>query len=225
MTRISKLPYVISISLTLFLSLVARMAFMNNSMGRLAFARFMYLIAAVLVILMYYKAWKALQDEEARTTPGKALGYSFIPVFNVYWIFVVMAGFAADYNSYVERHELPIEKRMGTGLYWVTAFCWIFAFLVMKNRPLGGVLLFVLLAAQTIGAIKVINAVNLLADAQEGKIDESPDESAAELTEESTDEGVEQAAQPATEAGEVQVEEEIESDTESEEDAKSDGDS
>jgi hypothetical protein len=69
----------------------------------LAIALFIYAIVMELVLL--YKAWKVIQDGSARTSPGKAIGFLFIPFFNFYWIFQAFWGFAKDYNAYVQRHH------------------------------------------------------------------------------------------------------------------------
>src|SRR5688572_3268734 len=42
-------------------------------------------IAAICVLL--YKSWAAIRDGEARTSPAAAVGLSFVPFFNLYWIF------------------------------------------------------------------------------------------------------------------------------------------
>ncbi len=180
MTRISKLPFVIGIALTLLLVVMTRVAFKSGALPQLAFTRALYLFAALQVIFLYYKAWGAIQDGYARTTPGKVLGFSFIPVFNIYWVFVVMAGFASDYNAYLERHKIETEKTLGSAIYWIAAFCWIFAFPTM-GRPLGGILLFVLLVTQVIGTIKLIDAVNLLGEPTDEKpLDDEEPEAAGE---------------------------------------------
>ena len=57
-----------------------------------------------------YRIWDAIQDGYARTTPGKAVGFSFIPFFNCYWIFQVYWGFARDYNAFVDRHGISAQK-------------------------------------------------------------------------------------------------------------------
>ncbi|MEW6096676.1 MAG: hypothetical protein AB1567_09145 [bacterium] len=59
---------------------------------------------------MWYKAWASIQDGFARTTPGKAVGFLFIPFYNFYWIFQVIWGFAKDYNSYIDRHGVSASK-------------------------------------------------------------------------------------------------------------------
>ena len=66
--------------------------------------------AAVMVSVLLYKAWKAIQDGHARTTPGKAIGFLFIPLFSFYWAFQVFWGLARDYNRFVERHGLNAAK-------------------------------------------------------------------------------------------------------------------
>lgn len=49
-------------------------------------------------LIALYRAWKVLQPGGARTTPGKAVGFLFIPLFNLYWVFVALYGWAQDWN-------------------------------------------------------------------------------------------------------------------------------
>src|SRR5262249_2059524 len=60
----------------------------------------------VMWISMRHKAGAQLQDGSARTTPGKAVGFLFIPFFNYYWVFVAYRGLAQDLNAHVRRREL-----------------------------------------------------------------------------------------------------------------------
>ncbi|HXE74980.1 MAG TPA: hypothetical protein VNN18_04980 [Candidatus Xenobia bacterium] len=73
-------------------------------------AALLMLYGVVVMLMLWYKAWAAIQDGQARTTPGKAVGFLFIPLFNLYWIFQAIHGFAKDYNSYVTRHSLNVPK-------------------------------------------------------------------------------------------------------------------
>jgi hypothetical protein len=66
--------------------------------------------AAVVFLRLFYKAWEAIQDGYARTTPGKALGFLFIPFFNLYWVFQATWGLAKDYNRYAQRHSLDAPR-------------------------------------------------------------------------------------------------------------------
>jgi hypothetical protein len=116
-------------------------------------------------VLLLYKAWQSIQDGHARMTPGKAVGYSLIPVFNLYWMFQTTWGFAKDYNAYAARYALPV-RRLSELL-----------FLLLPIVLLGGILLYVgagplgywyAIPACTLGlvvAAKVCDAVNAIPDA------------------------------------------------------------
>lgn len=82
--------------------------------------------AAAVWLVVLYQLWEALRDGNARTTPGKAVGFLFIPIFNVYWIFEVWLGFARDYNKYVSQVGLA-AKRLPAGLFLLDT---LFIFLV-----------------------------------------------------------------------------------------------
>lgn len=68
-----------------------------------------YLI--VVHCVFWYKAWASIQDGSARATPCRAIGFMFIPFFNLYWIFQAIWGFARDYNSYIARHVISVPTR------------------------------------------------------------------------------------------------------------------
>jgi hypothetical protein len=70
---------------------------------------------AVMQYILVYRFWQVVQDGFARTTPGKAVGFLFIPFFNYYWFFIGFWGLAKDMNGYIERHfgakpELQIRQ-------------------------------------------------------------------------------------------------------------------
>lgn len=46
--------------------------------------------------ILHYRCWQAVPRDIARTTPGKAVGFAFIPFFNFYWHFVSLVGLAED---------------------------------------------------------------------------------------------------------------------------------
>ncbi len=65
------------------------------------------LIAAiVLSSIFHYKAWKQIQDGYQRTSAGMAVGFCFIPIFNLYWIFVAHLGLSQDLNAYLRRNQI-----------------------------------------------------------------------------------------------------------------------
>ncbi|MBN1592049.1 MAG: hypothetical protein JW941_02225, partial [Candidatus Coatesbacteria bacterium] len=68
------------------------------------------LLSAAIFLFFVYRIWRAIQDGHARTSPGKAVGFMFIPLFNAYWAFQIFWGFVKDHNRFVERHELESPK-------------------------------------------------------------------------------------------------------------------
>lgn len=78
------------------------------------------IVATVFGCILLYRQWLLLQGHGARTTPGRAVGFSFIPVFFFYWWFVAYAGLATDTNRRLK--ELGIRRvQMSRGL--AIAYC------------------------------------------------------------------------------------------------------
>jgi hypothetical protein len=78
-------------------------------------------VGVVMSWVMIYKMWAAIQDGAAFTTPGKALGFLFIPFFNYYWVFQALPGWATDYNLYIQRHGIQVRP-MSRGLILCAMF-------------------------------------------------------------------------------------------------------
>lgn len=66
--------------------------------------------AGIVLLIFYYKMWKALPPSFARTTPGRAVGFLFIPIFNFYWIFQVYWGWTKDFNNFIRERNLNIQR-------------------------------------------------------------------------------------------------------------------
>jgi len=78
------------------------------------------LCAGIFMIVLWYKSWAAIQDGHARTTPGKAIGFLFIPLFDFYWIFQAVWGLSKDFNAYLQRNSIP-AARLPEGFF--LAYC------------------------------------------------------------------------------------------------------
>lgn len=108
-----------------------------------------YLVTLLSVIPFYitlFRAWKCLQPGGmARSTPGKAIGFMFIPFFNFYWIFIAIKGLATDWNRTVTTFEdLKAAPRFSEGVF--LTFC-IGVFL----QPLGLIMMFPVLSQMSKG--------------------------------------------------------------------------
>ncbi|MFZ0746423.1 MAG: FHA domain-containing serine/threonine-protein kinase [Terracidiphilus sp.] len=65
------------------------------------------------MLVLFFSMWKAVQDGHARISPAKAVGFTLIPIFNLYWIFPVIWGFAKEYNRFIDRHFINATKLSG----------------------------------------------------------------------------------------------------------------
>lgn len=66
----------------------------------------LWFLAVLSYLMLWYRAWDIVQDGHARMTPSAAIGWLFVPVFNVYWIFRASVGLVRDLDAYAARHRL-----------------------------------------------------------------------------------------------------------------------
>ena len=85
-----------------------------------------FFLVNIVLLRVLYKAWAALPTNYARTTPGQAVGFIFVPFYNLYWVFNAYVGFAKDSNRYTKQVD-PVTPPQPDGFY--IAFC-IFHFYV-----------------------------------------------------------------------------------------------
>jgi predicted Zn finger-like uncharacterized protein len=152
-----------------------------------------FLICSVAIeYALFYKMWAAIQDDKVSISPSKAVGFLFIPVFNIYWALLVVTGFAEDYDSFMLRRSIK-AKELPMSLYLIYAFAFmlsetvltvpmlcVFAFLrliyvAFIDYTVAAWALLVFLSAAAIAhfvtyiffAIKTCNAVNALPERQD----------------------------------------------------------
>jgi len=108
-----------------------------------------------------YNSWSLLQNDVARTTAGKAVGFLLIPLFNLYWVFHAIRGFAVDYNRYANKHipdapRLPENIFLGFSVLFVLVPLFFFIPIISLALGLACWIYFIyltLLTGSTIGAI------------------------------------------------------------------------
>lgn len=70
-----------------------------------------FLVCSVAIELMlFYKMWAAIKDSQTTISPGRAVGFLFVPVFNIYWALLMLTGFTEDCNSFIIRRSIRAEK-------------------------------------------------------------------------------------------------------------------
>lgn len=64
------------------------------------------ILAYIYSLIALYRCWSILQKFGVRTTPGKAVGFLFIPFYNLYWPFVAINGLAKDANLFLRQRKI-----------------------------------------------------------------------------------------------------------------------
>jgi serine/threonine protein kinase len=106
------------------------------------YAAVAWIVGCVFWSIMHYSCWQALPEKYRATTPGRALGFLFIPLFNFYWFFVSFPILATGFNALKrERPELPIRNLRGVGIAY--AITTVLVFTVALNHPGWACLIFV----------------------------------------------------------------------------------
>jgi hypothetical protein len=91
-------------------------------MGVLGFGLLVW--SCVLGVIYLYRAWAAIQGHpQVESTPGKAVGFMFIPLFSLYWIFIAYGKWAKQYNEFVRINQLQGAPAVSEGLFLTMCIC------------------------------------------------------------------------------------------------------
>ena len=122
--------------------------------GLVLFSALPLLYSVVVCFVLWYKAWDSIQDGHVRTTPCRAVGFMFIPFFNLYWLFQAVWGFARDYNSHIVRHRVSAPD-LSEGLFLAACILSVIG-LFLGWIPLIG---YVIVIADLVLIVLIINAI------------------------------------------------------------------
>jgi len=124
-------------------------------------------IAGVIAGVVFYcfiihKLWSLIPVNVAKTTPGKAVGFFFIPFFNLYWSFVAFHGLAKALNAETKRHSIP-NKEVNEGMsltYCILICCSIIPYLGILTSIAGIVIWIITLKQMKDAGIALIQKQN-----------------------------------------------------------------
>ncbi|MDO5579810.1 MAG: DUF4339 domain-containing protein [Planctomycetia bacterium] len=71
------------------------------------------LFASIAWFVLLYRFWQAVPSTIASTTPGKAVGFLFIPIFNIYWVFVAWYVLGQNLNRTLASRNIQIKSCAG----------------------------------------------------------------------------------------------------------------
>lgn len=104
--------------------------------------------STVFYSLILHRGWSSVQDGITTVTPGKAVGFMFIPFFNLYWIFIAHVGLMKEFNRLADTRGRP-DQKVNEGFALTTCILAVTGCLAMLAGAFSIVVLW-----QTIGAIK-----------------------------------------------------------------------
>ena len=90
-------------------------------------------IAAVITwAIFHFHLWGLLPSQYADTTPGKAVGFLFIPFFNCYWVFRSLVGVNNGLNRIADTHQLSgtranLGLAIANGVFFVVGWFFLLA--------------------------------------------------------------------------------------------------
>lgn len=114
---------------------------------------FALIAACVLNLILIYKLWDSVQDKSprARTTPGMAVALGFIPLFNIYWIFVVISGLAKDQHEIAQQRRTPGYEDVRT-----FALLSVILSLIPFVNLIGGIMMIVAMGKLTKNSVAIL---------------------------------------------------------------------
>lgn len=119
----------------LLLELVGMFMVRNESgatfgLGLMGLGSLVLVAGAAMGLVFLYRAWILLQPGGASTTPGKAVGFLFIPLFSLYWIFIAVGKWPSNWNRIIASYpNLSGAPRASEGIFLTWAICTVVPFL------------------------------------------------------------------------------------------------
>ncbi|MCX5773011.1 MAG: hypothetical protein NTX05_00115 [Fusobacteria bacterium] len=85
-----------------------------------------FILSIIFSMILLYYFWESIKDgSSTRISPGKAVGFMFIPFFNLYWSFQAYVGLSADMKSYLEENKISARapsNLVGGGIVILSVF-------------------------------------------------------------------------------------------------------
>jgi len=153
-----KIPLLAAISILLFVVFVCSVVGTDGLIVALSTLPILFAV----MMFTFARMWKTIQDGHSHTTPENAIAYCFIPLFNLYWAFPALWGFAKEYNAYVARHALA-RTRLNEGLFLTACIAYVAAWIAIPFGHVAVSVLILLNACLLLPVVAIIcDAVNRL---------------------------------------------------------------
>ncbi|MCF7928195.1 MAG: DUF4328 domain-containing protein [Spirochaetales bacterium] len=91
------------------------------------------IVSTVFGCIWHYKNWAFVDPDLRKTSPGKAVGFSFIPFFNFYWVFVTLIGLWDGLNEMKKRYPQEDSVSLPRGIPIAIAVCILVSMIPVLN--------------------------------------------------------------------------------------------
>jgi len=82
----------------------------------------MWVLGFLLLCVFTNQLWSKLQDGKTRISPGKAVGFFFIPILGLVWPWRAWASYADELNKFLARHAMAPRASKNTTFLFTSAF-------------------------------------------------------------------------------------------------------
>jgi hypothetical protein len=94
----------------------------------------LYLVETVLLLILLHRCWALLEDVPGATTPGMAVGLLFVPIFNLFWIFIAVYGLARHTNAKLRSWQI-FKPRASEALGLAVCILWSLTIVTAALSP------------------------------------------------------------------------------------------
>ena len=114
---------------------------------------------SILGLVYVHRAWQLLQPTQTTITPGQAVGFMFIPLFNIYWMFIAYHKWAVEWNNTCRQHtSLNYAPRGAEGPFLAMPICYLSSVITSILGLLASAVLYI------IGMKSMCDAINFAAE-------------------------------------------------------------
>ena len=111
-------------------------------------------IGSILVFVLLHHCWTAIQNKNSTLTPGKAVGFLFIPIYNFYWVYRAYWGFSKQANEYTKRmNQVNPKCGVRTSNQWLS-FAYSF---IMSIGAVASIIIYRLCFFDTFSAVDPVS--------------------------------------------------------------------
>ena len=105
-SRISWIPALVFYCISIVLSLLTDLI----ELGDFGLIGLLFLLLGLVFIsILHYKCWASLPERFRFTTPGKAVGYLFIPFYNFYWAFITWPKLSEGISNWQKSRGVSVH--------------------------------------------------------------------------------------------------------------------